>query len=189
LLDINKIVTLETMDSDDCKKQQKQSRDVDTSALASQSMSVDQMMRVLLKDRVVECNSPKNRLKLYKQLKQNNIRYHATIIGYTSGKKNVSYWSENRWTVSKMAKWITDKRLTKDLMKQAYDYANYNRKEQGQQEYTFSDIEGIFDTKDKQEIKRIITTLYDEDILSYDRGHPFNAHLCIYKTIVRITLC
>lgn len=154
-------------------------------AMARQSMSVDRMLQVLLSDGVVECNSPKNRYRLYRKLKELNIRYESTIIGYTGGQHSVGYWSYNTWTPSKLAKWILNKRLTKDAVRRSYQLTN----EAFPNHYRdFADIEAIFDAKDRRTIMEILNNAYDKLTMECDKIHPLNHHLYIGKTIARISL-
>jgi len=153
--------------------------------LARQSMSVDRMITVLLSDGVVECNSPKNRHRLYRRLKESGLKYRSEVIGHTNGMHAVDYWSTNCWTPSKLAKWILNKRLTKERVMESYEVTNQQYKSR---QYNFADIEAIFDAKDKQTIVTIITNAYDNLDLTCNKIHPLNNHLYIYKTIARITL-
>ena len=64
--------------------------------IAHQSMSVDKMYETLLSKDTVECNSPKNRKRLYARLKKENIKFIREIIGYTSGSKSLLHWLNNK---------------------------------------------------------------------------------------------
>jgi hypothetical protein len=163
-----------------------------TKALPHQSLSVDKMLEVLLKDKVVESNSPKNRKKLYSRLQQMGLKYKVTIIGYTSGERCAKFIrSTGNWDVRRIAKWIVDKRLCKEDLKSACDISNqywtgWNKDDV--EHYKFKDVESIFEPgQTRRQIMDIINTVWAEPIKDYDKTVPLNFAI-IRKTIASIVL-
>lgn len=81
------------------------------------SLIYSDLLVKLLKEGSVETNSPKNRKKLYKYLKDANIDYMTEIVGYSadsSSHNGLIYW--NKGKIGMVAKLIAQKRiLYKDL--------------------------------------------------------------------------
>lgn len=85
------------------------------------------MFDTLMRDGVVECNSPKNRLRLYRILKEKGIRFASTVIGYTKGRGfNLCRWIDGAtkaWNLPRVARWIAAKRLlSKDVEKSCREW-------------------------------------------------------------------
>lgn len=154
-------------------------------AVASQSLSVNQMYEKLLQNGEVESNSPKNRLRLYRLLQLKKIPFETKIIGYTSGEKSLSRWSGYKmgWDLGRIIKWIESGRLTREELQRCCDLFNqYDCKPRAE----LSDIENVFNKELNREQKcQLIKNNWDE-ILDY-KWTPFD-YCMLKKTIVRITL-
>ncbi|AGF85486.1 hypothetical protein QJ854_gp296 [Moumouvirus goulette] len=152
----------------------------------SQSQSVDKMYQTLINIKSIECNSPKNRNKLYKILKIQNIKFKKKVIGYTTGKKSLCRWSDRRigWDFKRITKWIISERMIKEeVINCFYNYIcdhNYNH------DRDIKIINQIFSKKlSFREIYEIMNVHWN--FMINDKWTPFdNCH--IYKTIVRIEL-
>lgn len=144
-----------------------------------QSLSVDRMLKELQTKGVVECNSPKNRARLFKLLDQEKIKVKKTIIGYTVGKKDICRWSGSRqigWDLGRIANWIHNKRLLKTDLQEACKIT---------ESFKFEDVESIFDDGlTREQIKDVIEKKWGEN-LEWIKWTPFDS-LHIRKTIVRI---
>ncbi|AGC01808.1 hypothetical protein H012_gp657 [Acanthamoeba polyphaga moumouvirus] len=154
--------------------------------IGSQSLSVDKMYNILTSIKSVECNSPKNRKKLYKILKTQNIKFKKEVIGYTSGKKSLCRWSGRRmgWDFKRITKWIISGRMNKTEVINNFDNfildKNYNR------DRNLELIEQIFSKElSFQEIYNIL--IINWSFMIKDKWTPFD-NCYIYKTIVRIEL-
>ena len=89
---------------------------------------------MLERDGVVQCNSPKNQMRLYRLLCQKGQRWSASIVGYNTGRGlNLNPWSGGRRgparydsqksTLKKYALWIKQKRLLwKDIDQHALEW-------------------------------------------------------------------
>lgn len=146
----------------------------------SQSMVYSQMLIVFLQYGVVESNSPKNRRRLYEQLKKDQIKWKNEIIGYTTGKKFLCRWVGKRavgWDLGRIVKWIQEKRLIKeDLEKACQDSDIFN----------FDDIKEVFNNNMPLKEKYNLIQEKWGNNLEWVKYTPFD--MCyIRKTIVRIT--
>jgi hypothetical protein len=148
---------------------------------APQSMSVDKMLAKFEIDGVVESNSPKNRKKLYMLLANKGIPIKTTVIGYTTGTKWLCRSSSKiGWDLKRVAKWISHKRITSDMLREAC----YRTQEGVNAYFDFDAIADVFNgTMTRNEI---VSTFEREwgDKLDI-KFTPFD-YIHLKKTIVRI---
>src|SRR5438105_615644 len=101
-----------------------------------QSRSVKWMYEELLKNGTVECNSPKNRRRLYMLLKQNGLRYKQEIIGYTRannallsrwdrrGRRKPFNWKDTN--LKPIMVWIRDRRILPEDVQRGCQIAGFD---------------------------------------------------------------
>lgn len=143
----------------------------------NQSMSVDAMYRKLLSDGVVECNSPKNRFKLYQKLKAANLKFDREVIGNTGTTR--SMWRK-RMTPLHFTKWLESGRVTEEILRKAQTGWPHGYR------LTEDDFQQLFDRKVSWNAKiEILEPFFEER----NMGWRTTIDCCYYqKTIVRITL-
>ena len=156
-----------------------------TKSLAHQSMSVIKMYETLEKDGIVECNSPKNRQKLYLLLNKNKKKFDTEIIGYTNGEKSLCRWLHNAigWDIGRIVKWISAKRLLADNVNRAC----INNECMTHVSFNFADIAPAFTNELSNKKKfNLISEKWGEKLES-TKYTPFD-YCVLRKTILRIKL-
>ena len=140
----------------------------------SNSLSVDVMHQKLLNGDTVECNSPKNRQRLYMRLRKEAIKFNREVIGDTG--VTTSLWKK-RLSAFHIVKWIESERITRDSFIKACDNS-YNN--------DFADYVSLFDPKVSWDDK---VALLEPLVEERNRGCRNVIDNCYSrKTIVRITL-
>lgn len=146
------------------------------------------MFRVLLQDGVVECNSPKNRKRLYKMLQEKGIRFTSKVIGHTKGRGfNLCRWvggATKAWDIPRIAKWIAAKRLlSKDVEKACKDWFPFFSTNQ----FKLDKIRDAWALGwNVQQIHDLILAEWGEALVDY-KWTPFD-RCFVRKTIARIRL-
>lgn len=143
----------------------------------TQSMSVDAMYQKLATDGVVECNSPKNRFKLYEKLKAANVKFDREVLGNTGGARPL--WRK-RVTPLHFVKWLESGRVSEESLREAQMKWPHGLR------LTEANFQQLFDKKLSWDTKvEILQPLFDER----DTGTDTTIDCCYYqKTIVCITL-
>ena len=143
----------------------------------NQSIPVDVMYQKLFTNGVVECNSPKNRFKLYQKLKAANLKFDREVIGNTGA--GTSLW-RRRMTPLHFVKWLESGRVTEEILREAQ--MEWPRGIQ----LTEANFQQLFDKKVSWDTKiEILEPLFEDR----DNGSRTTIDCCYYqKTIVRITL-
>lgn len=159
----------------------------------NQCMSVEQMYKTLLNDGVVESNSPKNRIKLYKLLEQSNIKITKKTIGYNPSIKTICRLSGGRlskWNTMQIIKWISTGKLPEFEVQNGCDTYNqiYTNLIQENPELcaNFGDIKFIFEKNLSHQEKNILIKKKWNLILDM-KTCPFD-YCSLKKPIVRIEL-
>lgn len=151
------------------------------------------MLAVFRQNGMVESDSPKNRKKIYHQLKTDGVKWRTEVIGYTSGEgKSMCRWIGSSrklgWDLERVVKWIREKRLLADDLKAACEVQYMN------ETFKFDDIKEVFNENPVFGSNRTLTgreryALIEEkwgEPLGWIRYTPFD--MCgLRKTIVRIT--
>lgn len=161
--------------------------------LARQSMSVDKMLQVLQFKGQVECNSAKNRQRLYKLLQQRGIKYQREVIGYTvEGSAGIPTHrqAKNKCTPAKLAKWIIDKRVTRKDIEVAYEDGNWQQRHYHPDTDPLYDISGLAPIFASRHYSLIRQTIENDDKhgSKYDLCAPLTSHIYYHKTVARITI-
>ena len=140
---------------------------------ANQALSVDVMYQKLLNGDIIECNSPKNRQRLYKRLKKEGIKFNREVIGDTG--ITTTLW-RRRLSAFHIVKWIESQRITEEVFRKACDESGVE----------FEDFVILFDPKVSWDDKvELLEPLVEERL----RGYRNVIDWCYSrKTIVRITL-
>ena len=153
-----------------------------------QSRDVVWMYEELLKSGMVECNSPKNRKRLYTLLDIKGLKYSKEIIGYTvgTGRITTSLLCGRKFKreidLPRIMKLIIDKRILAEDLKASCDHLN--------QHYVCFDFEAIKDIFENRLSIKDKVELVDKEwghSIKWEKFTPFD--FCpLRKTIVRIKL-
>nr|AEX63002.1 hypothetical protein mv_R800 [Moumouvirus Monve] len=154
-------------------------------------MSVSDMYKTLMKEGVVESNSPKNRLKLYQLLNNSEINYSKITIGYSPSQKFISRLNGGRlskWNPTQIIKWISTGKLPREEIEKGCNLYNtiYSYNSDSKYYAKISDIEFVFDKKLTNRIKTIMLEEKWSHILNC-KTCPFD-YCSLKKPIVRIQL-
>ena len=147
-------------------------------------MLYSQMLTVFTQNGVVESDSPKNRKKLYNQLRQDGVKWKTEIIGYTKGERSMSRWLASPgkigWSLGRVCKWIREKRLLPDDLKEACEHPSLC------EYFKFNDIKEVFnENMSGRDRFELIEQKWGYN-MEWVKYTPFD--LCVlHKSIVRIS--
>jgi len=131
----------------------------------------------LIKNGVIECDSPKHRKLIYTKLESNNIKFKKRLIGYTNGKKTMESMCRGGGNAKRLLKMIINKRVQKcDLKKSLWCEAEC---------FSNKNIDILFDNKsDYSERLNILSNQLDDNLGSYGQWR----FIPIKKKIIEIKL-
>ena len=139
-------------------------------SLFNMDIKINNLINILLTYGFIICNSPKIMKFLHDKLQKMKLKVRTEIVGDTGGKKDLCRWASGKhqigWDFGRIAKWIHQKRLTYEILKEGCVKC-------GNDTFNFDDVTEAFGNKSLKEIRGIISDKWGE-YLRWTKWTPFD---------------